>query len=187
MIRQYDFRFDTELIKSFIGKILTKYKHAEFMYTNSVTGILGFEINNIVYELSNEFEEMDFLTLDGEATVFRICKNKWGNINSMINNDINEVNVGEMIKKILLINDHTTIKIDKNIAYDMWDTKAIIFCFENHEICFAKQDCWFSQEIEIYKGHNLLEKTGDGNGILEDFNGDDTKEALVNRTIIEIK
>lgn len=29
-MKQYDFRFDTALIKSFIGKNLTKYKHAEF-------------------------------------------------------------------------------------------------------------------------------------------------------------
>ena len=69
----------------------------------------------------------------------------------------------------------------------MWDTKAIIFCFENHELCFVKQDCWFSQEIEIYKGHALLDKTGDGNGILDDFDEDETKKAFVERTIVEIK
>ena len=97
MMKQYDFRFDTALIKSFIGKTLTKYKHAEFMYTNSVTAVLGFEIEDVVYELTNEFEAMDFLTLDGEATIFRISKTTWNNIDSMINNDINETNVGEMI------------------------------------------------------------------------------------------
>ena len=32
MMKQYDFRFDTALIKSFIGKTLTKYKHAEDVY-----------------------------------------------------------------------------------------------------------------------------------------------------------
>ena len=105
----------------------------------------------------------------------------------MINNDIVEINVGETIKKILLVNDHTTVKIDGNVAYDMWDTKDMIFCFENHELCFAKQDCWFSQEIEIYKGHDLLAKTGDGNDILDDFDENETKKAFVERTIVEIK
>lgn len=187
MMKQYDFRFDTALIESFIGKTLTKYKHAEFMYTNSVTAVLGLEIEDVVYKLTNEFETIDFFTLDGEATIFRITKAKWNTIDSMINNDINEINVGETIKKILLVNDHTTLNIDKNMAYDMWDTKAIIFCFENHEICFAKQDCWFSQEIEIYKGHDLLEKIGDGSSILDDFCEDKTKKALVERAIVEIK
>ena len=87
-MKQYDFRFDTALIESFIGKTLTKYKHAEFMYTNSVTAVLDFEIEDVVYELTNEFEAMDFLTLDGEATIFRISKTKWNNVDSMINNDI---------------------------------------------------------------------------------------------------
>lgn len=187
MMKQYDFRFDVALIESFIGKTLTKYKHAEFIYTNSVTGILGFEINNIVYELTNDFEAVDFLTLDGEATIFRLSKTKWDYVDSMINNDINQVDVGETIKKILLVNDHTILKIDENVAYDMWDTKAIIFCFENYEICFAKQDCWFSQEIEIYKGYGLLEKIGNGQGILSDFDANDTKKAFVERTIYEIK
>lgn len=184
---QYDFRFDTTLIKSFVGKYMEKYKHAEFMYTNSVTGILGFEVDNVVYELTNEYDAMDFLTLDDEATVFRVSKTEWNNVDSMINNDINEITVGEIIKKVILVNDHTTIKVDENVAYDMWDTKAIIFCFENHEICFAKQDCWFSQEIEIYKGYNLLEKIDYGKSILEDFNTDDTKNAFIERTIIELK
>ena len=186
-MKQYDFRFDTALIKSFVGKTLTKYKHAEFMYTNSVTGIIGFEINDVVYELTNEYETMDFLTLDDEATVFRISKTEWNNVDSMINNDINEINVGETIKKVILVNDHTTINVEQNVAYDMRDTKAVIFCFENNEICFVKQDCWFSQEIEIYKGYNLLEKLGDGKGILEDFDTDDTKNAFVERAIVEIK
>ena len=55
MMKQYDLRFDTALIESFIGKTLTKYKHAEFMYTNSVTAVLGFEIEDVVYELTNKF------------------------------------------------------------------------------------------------------------------------------------
>lgn len=180
-MKKYDFRFDTTLIKSFLGKHFTKYKHAEFMYTNSVTGIVGFEIDDDVYELTNEYEAMDFLTLDNEATVFRISKTKWDNVESMV------TTINEKIQKIILVNDHTTLKIEQNVAYDMWDTKAIIFCFNNHELCFAKQDCWFSQEIEIYKGHDLLKKTSDRKDILEDFKANETKSANVERVIIEIK
>lgn len=38
-MKQYDFRFDTKLIKSVIGKTLTKYKYADFIVTDSVIGI----------------------------------------------------------------------------------------------------------------------------------------------------
>lgn len=186
MMKQFDFRFDTALIKSFVGKTMTKYKHAELMCTNSVTGILGFEINNVVYELTNEYEAMDFLSLDDEATVLRLSKTEWNTAESMMNTDIHEMTVNETIKKVILVNDHTTVKVEETSVYDMWDTKAIIFCFKNHDICFAKQDCWFSQEIELYKGHNLLEKISSGKGILEDFDSDDTKNAFVERTIFEV-
>lgn len=55
-MKQYDFRFDTELIKSFIGNTFTKYKHADFIVTGSVTGIIGFEINHQVFELISDYE-----------------------------------------------------------------------------------------------------------------------------------
>lgn len=38
-MKQYDFRLDTKLIKSVIGKTLTKYKYTDFIVTDSVTGI----------------------------------------------------------------------------------------------------------------------------------------------------
>lgn len=118
-MKKYDFRFNTTLIKSFLGKNFTKYKHAAFMYTNSVTGIVGFEIDDNVYELTNEYEAMDFLTLNGESTVFQISKTKWDKVESMINNDINESTINEKIQKVILVNDHTTLKIEQNVAYDM--------------------------------------------------------------------
>lgn len=181
-MKQYDFRFDETLIRSFIGRILTKYEHAECIHTNSVTGILGFKIDAQVFELTNEYEGIDFFTLDNEATIFRISKSEWNRIETSINKEINETDVNEKITKVVLVNDHTTLHINQNAEYDMWDTKAIIFYFENFEICFAKQDCWFSQEIEIYKGYNLIEKVGDGKDILSDFNTNDSKSIYVERS-----
>ncbi len=187
MMKQYDFRFNTKLIKSIVGKTLIKYKHADFIYTNSVTGILGFEVDDCIYKLTNDYEALDFFGLDGEATVFRISKTKWNDAESLMYNDINETLINEQINKIKLINDHTILSFNQNIEYDMWDTKAIIFCFKDYEICFVKQDCWFSQEIEIYKGYSLLEKCGDGKGVLTDFDMDDSKLIIVERTLVEIE
>ena len=53
-MKQYDFMFDTELIKSLIGKTFSTYKHADFIIADSVTGILRFEINQQVFELVND-------------------------------------------------------------------------------------------------------------------------------------
>lgn len=187
-MKTYDFRFDTSMFQTFLGKKLTKYKHADFIYTNSVTGVLGFEVEDCsVYMLTNEHEVLDFFSLDDEATIFRVRKAKWSDIDSLINNSINETISAEQITKVTLVNDHTILKIDGNVEYEMLDTKAIVFFLENHEICFVKQDCWFSQEIEVYKGYDLLCKVGDGRGILADFETDEHKTITVNRSFIEIQ
>ena len=91
----------------------------------------------------------------------------------------NQNPTGFPVGVVSLVNDHTFFK-----KYDMWETKAIVFCFENFEICFEKQDCWFPMEIEIHKGHDLLNMIDDGKDILNDF--DRNPFAAIERTIVEI-
>ncbi len=178
-MKQYDFRFDTELIKSLIGKTFLTYKHADFIVTDSVTGIIGFEINHQVFELVNDYEALDYFGLDGEATILSIYKSNWTEVESRFNNDIKETYIDEAVQKVILVNDHT---FSKN--YDMWETKAIVFCFKNFEICFEKQDCWFSMEIEIHKERDTLNVIDDGKDILNDF--DENSSVTIERTIVEI-
>lgn len=178
-MKQYDFRFDTELIKSLIGKTFLTYKHADFIVTDSVTGIIGFEINHQVFELVNDYEVLDYFGVDGEATILSIYKSNWTEVESRFNNDIKETYIDEAVQKVILINDHT---FSKN--YDMWETKAIVFCFKNFEICFEKQDCWFSMEIEIHKERDTLNVIDDGKDILNDF--DENSSVTIERTIVEI-
>ena len=178
-MKQYDFRFDTELIKSFIGNTFTKYKHADFIIADSVTGILGFEINQQVFELVNDYGALDYFGLDDEATILSISKSNWTEVEPRFNNDIKETYIDEVVQKVVLVNDHT---FSEN--YDMWETKAIIFCFESLELCFEKQDCWFSMEIEIHKGHDTLNVIDDGKDILNNF--DRNTSISIERTIVEI-
>ena len=178
-MKQYDFRFDTELIKSLIGKTFLTYKHADFIVTDSVTGIIGFEINHQVFELVNDYEALDYFGLDGEATILSIYKSNWTEVESRFNNVIKETYIDEAVQKVILVNDHT---FSKN--YDMWETKAIVFCFKNFEICFEKQDCWFSMEIEIHKERDTLNVIDDGKDILNDF--DENSSVTIERTIVEI-
>lgn len=178
-MKQYDFRFDTELIKSFIGNTFTKYKHADFIIADSVTGILGFEINKQVFELVNDYEALDYFGLDGEATILSISQSNWTEVEPRFNNDIKEMYINEPVQKVVLVNDHT---FSEN--YDMWETKAIVFYFDGFELCFEKQDCWFSMEIVIHKGHDTLNVIDDGKDILNDF--DRSTSISIERTIVEI-
>ena len=185
---EYDFTFDVNLIKTFIGKTFNKYKNAEFVFSNSVSGIVGIEIDGKVFKITNDYEAVDFLTIDDEATVFRNSGSEWNKVEPMICNKIVETIVNEKIMKILLINDHTILNINDISEYDLKDTKGIIFCFEEYEIAFCKRDCWLSLEIDIYKGYNLISKVGDGKGIIEEFKEkDDEGTVIVERKIDEIK
>ena len=185
-MNKYDFRFDTELFKSFIGKNFAKYKREQFILKNTSTCILGFEIYGHVYGLTNDYEGFDYLSIDDEGIVFQISEMDWNKVDSMIGEDIKEEIINEKIDKVILVNDHTTLKKGNQTEYDMWETKAIVFCFKDYELCFAKEDCWLSMEIEIHKGKDLLNKISDSKGLLSDIDFDESDSINIDRSFVEI-
>ena len=89
-------------------------------------------------------------------------------------------------KDFTIINDCYTSKSYGNIDYEWKETRAIIFKLANTELMFEKQDCFFSMEIEIRKGHNLIDTVDDGKKILDDFEQSDKQTIEVQREIIEL-
>ena len=87
------------------------------------------------------------------------------------------VNVNQIISKVMLLNEHIALEKNERISYDVWNTKAIIFGLNDYELCFIKEDCWFSEKIEILKGKDLLNHILDDQGILDDFI--DMKDGIV--------
>ena len=51
----YDFRFNTELMQSFVGLQITSYK-----CTDTITEMVDIQIGDNVYCLTNEYEELDY-------------------------------------------------------------------------------------------------------------------------------
>jgi hypothetical protein len=185
-VKVNDYRFDQNLFKSFIGKTFNKYKHERFLFTNTVTLYLGFMIDNISYEISNDYEAVDFLDLDGEATICRINQKPWPEILS--NDDkVIETEIEKTIKSITIINDNFISKSYGKINYDWWETRAIIFNFGELEVSFEKTDCPFSMEIEVNKGYDLINKVEDGKFIISDFEQSDEQTIEVNREIIKLQ
>ncbi|MDO5440571.1 MAG: hypothetical protein Q4F12_03430 [Erysipelotrichaceae bacterium] len=181
-----DYRYDQELFKSFIGKTFNKYKHEKFLFTNTVTQVLGFMINNESYKMNNDFEQVDFMGWDNEATICRVNQTNWDNI--LVNrDDIIETEINKEIKSITLINDHFVSKTYGSVNYDWWETRAVIFNFGELEVSFEKQDSFFSMEIEINKGYDLINKVEDGKFILSDFEQSEEQTIEVSREIINLK
>ena len=183
---KFDYRFNTDLFQSFIGKTFNKYKHHRFSYTNSVALYVGLMIGDKSYEIENDYEAMDYFGWDGEATVSRINQKEWDEILSMHPEDIVETIVGQPIKSITIVNDHFSSYAYGEQNYDYWETRAVIFDFGDHELSFTKSDCWFSVEIEINKGYKLIDKLPDGKFILEDFVQSNKQRIQVDREIITL-
>jgi len=74
---------------------------------------------------------------------------------------------------------------DNEMKYDWWETRAIIFKFADRELAFEKQACWFSQEIVINRGYDLIDKLEDGKQIEENFEESDST-VKVSRKIVEL-
>lgn len=184
---KYDYRFDVNLFKSFIGKTFNKYKHHCFSYTNTVALYLGMMIDGEAYVFENDFEALDFFGWDGEATVSKFRKKEWDSILSSHPEDIVATEVNETIKSITIVNDHFTSYAYGKQNYDYWETRSVIFNFGDHELSFTKSDCWFSMEIEINKGYDLIDKVPDGKFILDDFTQSDKQKIETGREVIVLK
>lgn len=63
------------------------------------------------------------------------------------------------------------------------DENMIRLARKKNQYLFEKQDCWFSMEIEIHKGHDTLNMIDDGKDILNDF--DENPSVTIERTIVE--
>ena len=64
------------------------------------------------------------------------------------------------------------------------DENMIRLARKKNQYLFEKQDCWFSMEIEIHKGHDSLNMIDDGKDILNDFDGNPS--VTIERKIVEI-
>lgn len=154
MIR--DLRLDEEIFKKMIGKQFNKYRCDPFVFTNSVTGIVGLYIGNQIYELKNEQTKFQYFDSINDVALWNIKEVKDSDIHSFFE-DAKQINtpVNQKIEKITLINEKQVACID-NLNYSLLVTRAIVFHLENRDIYFEKDNTAFSEEIEIKRGHDLL-------------------------------
>lgn len=156
MNKHQDFRFNESCFKPLIGNHFLKYRCDPFEYTNSVTGIVGIYINDKVFELRNEQQTMKYFDSIDDIALWTFKEVHANDIHSFFE-DTNQIDtpVDEKIKKITLVNEHQIANIS-NDNYDMWITRAIIFHLDNKDIYFEKDSTAFSEEIEIKRGHDLI-------------------------------
>lgn len=151
-----DMRLNVNIFKNMIGRKFIKYRCDPFVYTNTVTAIIGLYIDKKIYKLVNEQEYTRYFNTKDDIAVWNIFEVEDSEIHSYFSN-IKQIDtpINETINKITLVNEFQSVKIN-GTCYNLWVTRSIIFNLENKDICFEKDPTSFSEEIEIKRGHNLI-------------------------------
>lgn len=154
MIR--DLRLDEEIFKKMIGKQFNKYRCDPYVFTNTVTGIVGLYIGEKVFELKNEQSAFQYFDSMDDVALWNIKEVSDSEIYSVFENTEQiDTSINQNINSITLVNEHQIVNIHEQ-EYNLWLTRAIIFHLENRDIYFEKDNTAFSEEIEIRRGHDLL-------------------------------
>jgi hypothetical protein len=158
-MKQIDMRFDQNIIRSWIGAKFEKYKCDRFDYTNSVTQIVGLYISGEIFALKNEQEFVDYFGEDEDIAIYRLMKLETDTIKSAFS-DMEQINtpVNSKIESVTIVNEHQQLYEQKELLYDVWVTRGIIFKVDGREILFEKDTIPFSEEIFIQKGYDLYGK-----------------------------
>lgn len=157
MVKNEDLRFAEDTFKSMIGKVFIKYKCDEFTYTNTVTGIVGLYIGEKVYELRNEQESTKYFGSIEDVSIWNIKEINDVDIHSYFDDTEQiETPINEEVNSITLVNEHQSVSINRD-EYNLYVTRAIIFHLDSKDVYFEKDNVAFSEEIEIKRGHDLLD------------------------------
>lgn len=157
-----DIRFsdsDTEKIKIMIGKKMEKYKCDPFIYSSSVYGVVGISVDGKAFSFTNFVEVMDYFGEIEDVAVFKINETNYESIHSMIQGqEMVETDIDGVIVSVTIINENQRLFENDNQLYDVWLTRGIIFKFEDGRELSLEKSIWFSEDISVERGYNLIER-----------------------------
>lgn len=159
-MKQIDVRFspaDMEVIQSMIGKKMIKYKCDPFIFTPSVYGIVGISFDNKAYAFTNFTKNMDYFGAREDVAIFSIEATSFSEMQSRIRNQtMIETPVNGIISEIYVVNERQQLFKNNVQTYEVLLTRGIIFKFQDgHELSFEK-NIWFSEDIYVRRGYNLI-------------------------------
>ena len=161
-MKKIDIRFsasDMAEIKSIIGKRMVKYKCDPFEFSTSVYGIVGVSLENADYAFTNMVDVMDYYGELEEVAVFKVKRMPFPSIKSFIKDQtMIETPVEANVSEVLVVNERQQLFEHEKQIYEVLLTRGIIFKFnDGHELSLEK-NIWFSEDISIEKGYDLLNR-----------------------------
>ena len=175
-MNKIDVRFsvsDIDLIRSMLSKKMLKYKCDPFLYSPSVYGIIGVAIEDASFAFTNNTEVMDYFGEQEDVAVFRVAPKPYDEIHSRIQDqDMIETVVDSTVSQITVVNEVQRLFEKNSLTYEVYVTRGIIFRFEDgHELSFEK-NIWFSEDITIKKGYDLIQQFSPVSEFTDGWSGD---------------
>ncbi len=150
---------ERSVFQELIGKKLVSISHDPLVYTNSVYGVAGISTEDAAFRVSNEIEVRDYYGENEDVAIFKVIKDKPENIHSLIDGgEMITVPVNQKITHIEVVNEHQRLYEDGDQTYDVWVTRGFILTLEDGLQMSFEKDIWFSEEINIERGYNLIDK-----------------------------
>ena len=186
-MKQIDVRFDTgmvQMLAGMIGKKFEMFKCDPLEYSTLVYGLVGLYIGNAVYKLDNYIEVQDFYGHPDDVAMFRLHLSEDAEIQSMGDGvQMVKTPVEAKISRIRIVDENQQLFFDGEQTYDVWVTRGIIFDLEDgREVSFEKS-VWFSEQINIQRGYDLLRTYQPTDSFLEEWEDNEGYTAKCQRSI----
>lgn len=161
-MKQIDVRFsasDMAAIQTMVGKKMIKYKCDPFEFSTSVYGLVGIAFENESYAFTNFTEVMDYYGEQEDVAIFKMKCMPFTDIHSMVQNqEMIETPIESIISEVSVVNEKQQLFENNKQIYEVMVTRGIIFKFEDgHELSFEKS-IWFSEDIAVEKGYDLIDR-----------------------------
>ena len=167
-----------------IGKSFDKYRSDTFTFSNTVYGTLGIIADNIVLELTNYTQvEEEYFGYSEEVSRFRLKRVNASDLKSGVVDGVQiDHVVNDIIVDVKLVNDREIMTKAGEPFFDYRYTRAIVFCFEGHELAFERGDDVF-ELIHVVSGYEALTKIGPADEFLDPKEG---FEEVAEREVISL-
>ena len=145
---------DIQILQAVVGKTLNRIEHDEFVFTNTSSQAVRFVSGGDLFYLYSFTEPLDYYGAEEDVAVWSVEKKEYPLI---ADKSFVTTPVQEKIVAVRIVQEHQMLFENAQQTYDVWVTRGIIIDFGGHELAFEKP-VWFSEDIVIRKGYDLLEK-----------------------------
>ncbi len=176
---------EIQMLQNMIGKTMQLYKCDPFLFTPSVYGIVGFVIDGRAYALTNTARPMDYYGAIEDVAIMALTQVAEKELCSMVED--NQMIVSPVEKKIVrinVINENQKLFQNGEQTYDVQITRGLIFFFDDGSELSFEKNVWFSEDITIGKGEDLINHFTPVQEFADDWEGAYCGEC--SRTVVSI-